>query len=212
MIVFATQIGREDDEQKWARWGRPGAVRAATHGDLIVEVRGTRSVARSYNQVLDLAPEGAWVAFVHPDTEIQVEKLGEKLAKVLEAEPQVGVVGPIGAEGVTSLRWWEGKGHGWVHHEQGGVYFDQAHLVPVDTLDGLLLILSPLAALTLRFDLGYEVEGAFMAHGYDGDICRKSREAGFVNLVIALPTQHHTYGGYGDKALFDRANERFRCS
>ena len=48
-----------------------------------------------------------------------------------------------------------------------------AHIGEVETLDGFLLVLSPWAVRTLRFD---ESLGEF--HGYDLDFCLQVREAG----------------------------------
>jgi hypothetical protein len=118
----------------------------------------------------------------------------------------VAVVGAIGARGVTSLAWWEGKGFGRAIETRGVVDFGGGSH-DVDSVDGLLMALSPWAARELRFD-----DQSFTGfHGYDADICFQARAAGRRVVVEELALVHHTKGGYGDMAAFKRCDSAFRA-
>ena len=120
------------------------------------------------------------------------------------ADPDVAVVGAIGALRPASLRWWQGEGRGRVRDSTGLVDFGGGRH-DVDVLDGLCLVLSPWAIAHLRFD-----ESAFDGfHGYDSDICLQARAAGRRVRVTDLPITHHTHGGYGDAAAYARASAAF---
>jgi GT2 family glycosyltransferase len=105
---------------------------------------------------------------------------------------------------VTSLAWWEGQGFGRVLESRGLVDFGGgAH--DVDSVDGLLMVLSPWAVRTLRFD-----ERSFHGfHGYDADICFQARAAGKRVVVEELAVVHHTKGGYGDLEAYRACDRAF---
>ena len=104
------------------------------------------------------------------------------------SDPEVGVVGCVGAIGVRSIAWWEGSVAlaSFLHHydEHGGGdlpafswWWDEAppyaRTGEVDTLDGFLLVLSPWVVRNIRFD-----ESLGQLHGYDFDFCLQVRQAG----------------------------------
>ena len=117
------------------------------------------------------------------------------------SDPNVGVVGCVGAIGVTSIAWWEGSvtlasfvnryeeyGGG----ELPGFSWDRddsppyAQVGEVDTLDGFLLVLSPWAVRNIRFD-----EELSEFHGYDLDFCLQVREAGRKVITADIRAIHH---------------------
>jgi hypothetical protein len=111
----------------------------------------------------------------------------EKVRHAL-SDPEVGVVGCVGAIGVRSIAWWEGSValasflHRYEEHGGGDLpafswWWDEAppyaRTGEVDTLDGFLLVLSPWVVRNIRFD-----ESLGQLHGYDFDFCLQVRKAG----------------------------------
>ena len=124
---------------------------------------------------------------VHQDAEIVDADFCARVRRAL-ADPDVAIVGCVGAIGVRSIAWWEGSvtlrvvrpplrpgGGGdlpafsWAWDEAP----PYARLGEVDTVDGFLMVLSPWAVRTLRFD-----ESLGRLHGYDLDFCLQARAAG----------------------------------
>jgi hypothetical protein len=205
MIAFAVCVG---SEEKYRRYAAPGIRLACEPDSIVAEVTTTESIFSAYNEVLEaLAPRQDLEALVllHEDTEIVDTAFCEKLRARL-AQPGVAVVGAIGARGVTSLAWWEGKGYGRAIETRGVVDFGGGSH-DVDSVDGLLMALSPWAVRELRFD-----EQSFTGfHGYDADICFQARAAGRRVVVEELALVHHTKGGYGDLEAFKRCDSAFRA-
>ena len=125
---------------------------------------------------------------LHQDSEIVDPDFCRKLRDAL-VDPEVGVVGCVGALGVRSIAWWEGSvtWASFIHRytELGGgdfpsVTWEQdknppyAQLGEVDSVDGFVLGLAPWTVKNIRFD---ESLGQAL-HGYDFDFCLQVREAG----------------------------------
>jgi hypothetical protein len=115
------------------------------------------------------------------------------------SDPDVAVVGAVGAAGVGHMGWWEGRLRGNAavlqYGEQGGGRLrwepeDQpgsaGEFGEVETVYGVLLALSPWAVQQIRLD-----ESVGMLHGYDFDICRQARAAGRKVLSADIPLAHH---------------------
>jgi hypothetical protein len=145
------------------------------------------------------------LVLLHEDVELFDPAFGVRVRAAL-ADPDVAVVGAVGARGVRSLAWWEGEMAGGVAESRGSIFHGFTN-VEVDSVDGLMLVLSPWAVRHLRFDT--ETFSGF--HAYDLDICFSARAAGKRVVVADLPLMHHTKGGYGDKAAWDAANAAFQA-
>jgi len=187
VIAFATAVTDPDAYRKWAE---PGIKRAAEPDSEVIANVAAGSLFRSYNLILDMVADRddlEGLILLHQDTEIVDDDVCAKLRAAL-ADPDVGVVGCVGAIGVRSIAWWEGSvtWGSFIHRypEFGGgdlpaFAWDpeqlppSARLGPVDTVDGFLIGLSPWVVRNLRFD---ESLGAL--HGYDFDFCLQVREAG----------------------------------
>jgi hypothetical protein len=187
VIAFGCAITAPD---VYDRHARPGIERAAEPDSPVLAYRATASIFRSYNILLDRAAamDGLEaLVLVHQDTEITD---GDFCAKVRAglADPEVGVLGCVGAVGVRSIAWWEGSvtWASFVHRygELGGgdlpgFAWDTGTAPPfartgeVDVVDGFLLALSPWVVRHVRFD-----ETLGQLHGYDLDFCLQVREAG----------------------------------
>ena len=187
MIAFASAITRPD---VYAACAEPGIRRAMEPSSVALTAPSVGSLQASYNAVLERAAgldDLEALVLVHQDAEIVDDDFCAKVRAVLE-DPEVGVVGCVGAVGVRSIAWWEGSVtlasfiHRYGEHGGGDLpafswAWDAAppyaRLGEVDTLDGFLLVLSPWAVQELRFD-----EALGRLHGYDLDFCLQVRAAG----------------------------------
>lgn len=205
MIAFASCVG---SEQKYRRYALPGLRRACEPDSMIAQAISDRSIFEAYNEVLDaFAPRADLEALVllHEDVEIVDSAFCARL-RTCFADASVAVVGAAGARAVTSLAWWEGEPFGRVLETRGLVDFGGG-THEVETVDGLLLALSPWAVRTLRFDS--ERFSGF--HGYDADLCFQARAHGRRVLVDELALVHHTKGGYGDLDAYRAADRAWRA-
>jgi hypothetical protein len=163
----------------------------------------TGSIFRNYNLIMDRVADRddlEALVLVHQDAEIVDTDFCARLRQAL-ADPDVAIVGCAGAVGVRSIAWWEGavtwaslehrfreRGGGAI---RGGAWERErlpphAHTGEVDSIDGLLIAMSPWAVRNLRFD---ESLGRF--HGYDFDICLQARAAGKKVVTEDLKVIHH---------------------
>jgi len=185
------------------RFAGPGIRRAAEPDSLVFAEQAAGSLFRNYNRVLEQArAQGDLEALVlvHQDVEIVESDFPARVRAAL-SDPDVAIVGCVGAVGVDKPAWWKGT-VAWAafsHHydEFGGGEFDSlswrpeagpSHLAPgeVDAIDGLAMVLSPWAVRELRFD---ESLGQF--HGYDFDICMQARTAGKKVVTADFRVIHH---------------------
>jgi Glycosyltransferase like family len=187
MIAFGSSITKPETYRLCAE---PGIRRAAEPDSEVFALPSVGSIFRSYNALLDLAaerPELEALVLLHQDAEIVDADFCARARRAL-ADPDVALVGCVGAIGVRSIAWWEGSVtcasfvHRYDAHGGGDLpafswaWSDAppyARLGEVDTLDGFLLVLSPWAVRTLRFD-----ESLGRLHGYDLDFCLQARAAG----------------------------------
>jgi hypothetical protein len=200
MIAFGCAITAPE---VYERRAKPGIDAAAEPDSAIIALRATSSIFRSYNMLLTRAAAHDGLealVLVHQDTEIVDPRFCAKVRRAL-ADPDVGVVGCIGAIGVRSIAWWEGSvtWASFVHRygELGGGDLPgfawnagdrpaYARTGEVDVVDGFLLVLSPWVVRTLRFD-----ESLGSLHGYDVDFCLQVRAAGRKVVTADLRAVHH---------------------
>jgi Glycosyltransferase like family len=204
MIAFAACIG---SEEKFRRCAQPGLRLTCETDSPVAEVTTDSSIFSAYNEVLDAfadAPDLEALVLLHEDLEIVDSDFCGKVRRRL-ADPSVAILGVIGARGVTSLAWWEGEGRGRCLETRGLVDFGGG-FHDVDTVDGLLMVLSPWAVRNLRFD----EEGFSGFHGYDADLCFQARAAGKRVVVDEIAVIHHTKGGYGNLEAYAACDRAFR--
>jgi Glycosyltransferase like family len=200
MIAFGVAITRPDVYRAAAE---PGIRRAAEADSALYELQATGTIFQSYNALLDRAAardDLEALVLVHQDAEIVSLDLCATIRRTF-ADPEVGLVGCVGAVGVRSIAWWEGSVtlasfiNRYLEHGGGDLHsfsWDLSDAPPwarvgeVDTLDGFVLVLSPWAVRNLRFD---ELLGAF--HGYDLDFCLQVREAGRKVVTADFRAIHH---------------------
>jgi hypothetical protein len=204
MIAYGICIGSEEKYQAFAR----RSLREFAAPDApIAELRDAHSIFAAYNQILEAfanKPDIDGLVLLHEDVEIQDREFEQKIHNVL-SDTTVAIAGVIGALNVTSLAWWEGEGRGRCAETRGIIDFGGWE-DDVDAVDGLLLVLSPWAVRSLRFD-----QEAFCGfHGYDIDICFQARAAGRRVRLVNIDLFHHTKGGYGDIISYQVAEETFK--
>jgi hypothetical protein len=197
MIAFGSVVS---DAEAFRRFAEAG-IRLAAEPDSAVHVlSAVGSICRGYNLLLDTvaARDDELEVLVIADARAEIADR-DFCAKVREAlrDPDVAVAGAVGARDVRTLAWWEGEVSGApvVHryYEHGGGEMDgygwarpTAPLGEVDAVDGFLLVLSPWAVRSVRFD-----ETLATGHGFDIDYCLQVRAAGRKVVTADLRAIHH---------------------
>jgi 2-polyprenyl-3-methyl-5-hydroxy-6-metoxy-1,4-benzoquinol methylase len=209
VIAYAACVG---DPEKFRTICMPGLRRVARPEDLVIEAEHERSIFAAYNEVLDAVRDRddlEALVLLHEDTEVTDPRFAELLVGQL-ADPEIAIVGAVGARGIGGLSWWEAQCFGRVAETRGLIDFGGG-THSVDTVDGLVMGLSPWAVRNLRFDDdAYEGFDA-----YDADFCAQARAAGKRVVVTELPVVHrHTRVGSAraasDGGSFERNEKVFR--
>jgi hypothetical protein len=200
MIVFASSI---TDPVVYKNCAERGIRRAAEPDSEVMPHAAAGSIFRSYNLIMDMVADRddlEALVLLHQDAEIADPDFCRKLRAAL-SDPDVGVVGGVGAIGVRSIAWWEGSvtWASFVHRYgelgggelpafswNGGEMPAYARTGEVDTVDGFVLGLSPWTVRKIRFD-----ESLGQLHGYDFDFCLQVREAGRKVVTADLKLVHH---------------------
>ncbi|MFL5863652.1 MAG: glycosyltransferase, partial [Solirubrobacteraceae bacterium] len=196
MIAFGSSIS---GGEAYRRYAEPGVRRASEADSVNFAYAAVEPVGRTYNLILDAAArcdDLEALVLVHPHTEIIDSGFCAKVRAALAPE-DVGMVGWAGATDVRGLAWWEGHVtcaaaiHRYEEHGGGDIpalSWIRRGTPPaeVDCLDGQLLVLSPWAVRTLRFD-----EGLLFGHGFDLDFSLQVRAAGRRLMVADLQVSHH---------------------
>lgn len=196
MIAFGSSI---IDAAAYIRYARQGIQGAAEPGAKVFAFEAVGTVCRSYNLLLDAAAardDLEALVLVEEHVELDDPELCAKVRAAF-ADPDVAVAGWMGASGVETLAWWEGRvscGPVLVHYNQHGggrlPAFAWTEVDPppraVDTVDGRLMALSPWAVRNLRFD-----ETLSLGYGYDLDYCLQARAAGRKVVTAGFRAVHH---------------------
>ncbi len=204
MIVYGVCIG---NEERFRLTARDGLTSVMTEGDRLLLRRDQRSIFAAYDSILDEASQLSAVEAVvllHEDV-----RVGPRFASEIRyamAQPNVAVAGSVGARRPKSLRWWE-SGHlfGHVTETRGDLDWSRG-VADVDTVDGLLLVLSPWAAAELRFS----APGYRGFHAYADELCFRALAQNRRVIVSDFEVVHVTQGGYGDRAAFVRGDLTWR--
>jgi hypothetical protein len=200
MIAFGSSM---TSPEAYERYAKPGIVRAAEPNSEIYALQAAGSIFRSYNLMLEKAaahPDLEALVLVHQDAEIIDPDFCAKLRRVLR-DPDVGVVGCVGAVGVRSIAWWEGAVSGgsavYRYGQLGGGDMPalawggqgtprEVRTGEVETLDGFMMALSPWTVRNLHFD-----ESLGQLYGHDFDLCLQVRAAGRKVVTADLQVAHH---------------------
>jgi hypothetical protein len=200
VIAFGCAIVRP---RIYDRCAAPGVQLAAEPDSEILLQHGGSSIFRSYNLLLDRAKALDGIealVVVHEDAEILTEDLCARIRETL-SDPEVGLIGCVGAIGVRSIAWWEGSVswanfcHRYLEFGSGevkGLTWDPeqiptyAETGEVDSIDGFAMVFSPWAIESVRFD-----ESLWHFHGYDYDYCLQVRAAGKKVVTADFRVIHH---------------------
>ena len=201
MIAFGSSI---TEPGIYERRAKPGIELVIEPDAQVFAHQARGSIFESYNRILDQAAgidELEALVLVHQDAEIVDRDFLRKLRGAL-TDPDVGVVGCVGAIGVRSIAWWEGSvtWASFVHRyeELGGGEFPSfswngeelppyARTGEVDTVDGFVLALAPWTVQNIRFDASL---GSAL-HGYDFDFCLQVRAEGRKVVTEDFKVVHH---------------------
>jgi hypothetical protein len=197
MIAFGSVVS---DAEAYRRFAAPG-VRLAAEPDSAVHVLpAVGSICRGYNLLLEIAAkhgdELEALVIAGSRAEIADRDFCAKVRAAL-SDREVAVAGAVGARGVRTLAWWDGDvsaaplvhryyEHGGGEMEGYGWARPTVPLGEVDAVDGFLLVLSPWAVRTVRFD-----ETLPTGHGFDLDYCLQVRSAGRKVVTADLRAIHH---------------------
>jgi hypothetical protein len=194
MIAFGCSIIAPD---VYERYAKVGLAHAAEPDSAIYVHAAAGSIARSFNLMFDTAGRASSLealVLVHEDAQIVDPQFCHKLRAAF-SDPDVAVVGAIGASGVHDIAWWDGQvtWNSVVYRYDafdGGDLYWQPETVEapgeVDTIYGVVMAFSPWAVRNLRFD-----ESVGMLHGYDFDVCRQARVAARKVITADLAIVHH---------------------
>jgi hypothetical protein len=196
MIAFASALR---ERHAYRDHAGPGVERVREPDSEVFAILSADSICGDYNLILDeFADRDGLEALVlvDEDTEIADPDFCAKVRRAL-ADPDVGLVGCVGAADVESAAWWEGRVNaGPVTHrynEFGGGEVDTFAAMrsgtppaEVDTVAGYLMILSPWAVRTLRFD-----EELVIGVGFDLDFALRLRQAGRKVVTADLRVIRH---------------------
>jgi GT2 family glycosyltransferase len=199
LIAFGCAI---TDPATYGRYAEPGIRRAAEPDSETFTYLSPDSIFRAYNHFCDEAArlDGLEaLVLLHQDAELADRNFCGNAREALR-DPEVAILGCAGAVGVRSIAYWEGSVT-WASHthrfeelgsgELPGISWPEE--VPsyvrtgeVDSIDGVLIVMSPWAIRNLRFD-----ESLGHLHGYDLDICLQARAAGKKVVTADLRVIHH---------------------
>jgi len=189
------------DRDKYSRFAEPGIRRAAEPDSALLLRHDAPSIQAAYNSMLEEASarrDLEALVLLHEDVELRDADLTDKVRACMR-DPLVAVVGAVGSQDVSGLDWWRGGMVGGVMAPAlvgpNVVIGGASPRDPVESVDGLLLALSPWAVRTLRFDERF----APYFHGYDVDLCFQARERGRHVVVAHLDVVH-----YAGLDFFDR--------
>lgn len=218
MIVFGCSITSPDMYRDAAQ---TGLSRAAEPDSVIIANAAAGSLMRSYNVIMDKAAkldDVEALVLVHQDAELLDADFCTRIRRAL-AEPDVGVIGCVGAVDVRNIAWWEGSvtWGSFTHRykEFGGGQIDAftftednhpgyARTGEVDTLDGFILVVAPWTIQHIRFD-----ETLGQLHGYDYDFCLQVREAGKKVMTADFKAiHHHSLDLVTDETVWIEAHKR----
>jgi Glycosyltransferase like family len=200
VIVFGTAV---TSPETYDRCAARGIQRVAEADSIILAHQTAGSLFRNYNLLLDMAAEHEGLealVLVHQDAELDDLDFAAKVREGLR-DPDVAIIGCVGAVGVRSIAWWEGAvtwasvTHRYPEYGGGdteaagwdpGKLPSYAHTGEVDSVDGVVMVLSPWAVRELRFD-----ESLGSLHGYDFDLCMQARTAGKKVVTVDFHVIHH---------------------
>ncbi len=207
MVAYGICVGSSNG--KVHRVALPGIRELDPAAPILIRT-GHSSIHAAYNSILEEAaslPDLEYLVLLHDDVHIRDPDFETKLRTAFQ-DSRVAVVGVVGGVDHKAMPWWTGQKRGYVIDNQQGILDFGRGRWPVDTVDGLLLALSPWAVRTLRFD----TERYRGFHGYDAEICAQARSCGRQVMVWDLDVYHDNdpENWYGDQRSLRAADLTWR--
>lgn len=176
-------------------------------GEIIIS--SSNGICSSYNDIIDQSLKTRdlkLLILMHDDVFVLDDQWIEKILLHFNIVPTSGIAGAVGASGITSLKWWEGKiTAGEIHETRGFIHLGSTRQ-EVEAVDGCLMALKSSTVSSIKFD-----QSNFPNfHGYDIDFCFQAGAKGMKTHVIPIDIFHATKGGYGDEKAFEDANINFQ--
>lgn len=200
MIAFGCAT---TDDGQYKAYAAPSIERVADADSVLMRRHGQSSIQEPYNDMLDQAARRddlEALVLLHQDLSLDDDDFVRRIRGIFAASPDIAIVGNVGARRPAGLAWWEGDSRGSINSPllvPGGSRLVYSHGVhEVDSVDGMLLVLSPWAVRELRFDEA--LAGAL--DGYDMDICLQARVHGRKVVAGGLNVSHYNR----PESFFDR--------
>ncbi len=194
MLYFGSSVGHPELLNAHCAPGLKASMTGEPYVHIAVPTNN-RSIYPTYASIMREAvrADAECLVLLHDDLEFQDTGLAAKLRTAF-SDPTVAIVGLIGARNVRTLRWWQGDRRGRVEDKGYGVHdfgFDGGIVADVDSVDGMMIALSPWAMRNLTLD-----ESRDSWHGYDADLCFQARAKGKRVVVADIKAFHHSKGGF----------------
>ena len=211
IVVSATRLPAERFWQEAAlgqSLRRLGAMQPEQAVKASIAFENSAGLPIVYNRVIDAAPAGALLVFVHDDVWIEDYFFAQRVAEGLQVYDAIGVAGnrrrlpgqPAWAFVNSQFTWDERT------HLSGSVGHGQAPFGPVshfgpspadcELLDGVLLA----ARADALGQAGVRFDERFAFHFYDMDFCRSARQQGLRIGTWPLAITHQSGGAFGTPA------------
>jgi Glycosyltransferase like family len=192
VIAFGSATTNEGEYRAYAG---PTVERLAEGDSLLMRRHGYDSIHEPYNEMLAEAAvydDLEAVVLLHQDVSIEDDDFLPRVRALLAAGDGIAVIGSAGARNVSGLAWWEGSPRGRsespVLVPGGSIDVYSRGNFEVESVDGMLLVLSAWAARELHFDRS--LSGAL--DGYDADICFQARARGRRVVAGDFRVSHYT--------------------
>lgn len=147
----------------------------------IIPIFEATGMANGYNQGRNKS-EAKYKIYMHHDTFIINENLIEDILAIFESNPEIGIIGMIGAndiknDSVSVGNWEYGKvvvcnGCSEVNGELGEIEEDY---IPVDCVDGMFI--------ATQYDIEWREDLFSNWHFYDRSICMEYRRKGYISVI-----------------------------
>lgn len=212
-LLFGTCVGYPEKLRKYAA---PSVQHNVDEPYQYIPISSTGHVPGAYETLRVIAasqPHVEALVLLHDDLEIRDPKFAQKIRRALH-QPDVAIVGVIGARGVRSMHWWAGGPPTWRGYVEDGRDgrtvvdggFAEGDPCDVDSVDGMMFAMSRWAIENLSF-----VPDVYTGlHGYVEEVCFQARAKGKRVVVSNIDVFHHTQGGYaGGNVAFEQANQTF---
>jgi Glycosyltransferase like family len=186
MIAFGTALAGSRREYEEA--ALPG-IRRNAEPDSAILTRAGLTIWEAYDQMMEEAaalPELEALVLLHQDYELTDGSLPGRVRRLLR-DPAVGLIGALGARGVTTHLYLSPEKLYGIVEATGFRRRFSSGSDEVEGVDGALLILAPWVVRGLRF--GEPLAGGF--HGYDADISLRVRAHGGKVVCDDIPHFHH---------------------